>query len=584
MPSPQNELILHGIGVSPGIARGAVVFGTDVFDEPERETISADEVERELAIFDTSLAVTKGQIEALQAQITEQAGTEHAAIFDAHILMLEDRVLLDEVRNRIRQTPEKAEGAFYGVMCRYIEGLRKIDDEYLRERSIDIEDVARRVVRNITGAGHGITHDQPHILVAHELTPSAAASMDRTKVLGLITEAGSYTSHAAILARSMGVPAVVGLHHAANRFHPGQDVLVDGYQGLVAIHPSEETIAEYEITRRHKSELARHLAAMRDASAVTQDGRPVILSANIEFEYEMKDVELSGAEGVGLYRTEFFYLNRRDLPSELEQAENYARVAEKAGAQGVILRTLDVGGDKLHHLHVGTEENNPFLGWRGIRVSLTELELFKTQLRAILRASTRGRLRIIFPMVSGLQELRAALEVLQECRDELTAEDVPFDPHLEVGCMIEVPSAAIIADVLAREVDFFSIGTNDLIQYTIAVDRGNDRVAELYQPCHPAIIRLMRDVAATAKKASIWTGVCGEMAGDVWLTPLLVGLGFEELSVATIHLPHIKYAIRKLRADTCEKMVADLLSLGDAEKIYERVREMALEFYPELLA
>ncbi|MBP7950037.1 MAG: phosphoenolpyruvate--protein phosphotransferase [Verrucomicrobiales bacterium] len=593
-PAPSNllpgahsdtELRFVGLGVSPGIARGPLLLGEDVFEKPDLQEIPADSVSGELLRFDEALALTREQIRGLQIQVEAEIGSKDAEIFDAHLLMLEDRTVLDEVRQRIRNRPQQAEGAFYGVMSRYIENLRKIDDDYLRERTLDFEDVARRVVRNLMGKTHGAAHDRPHILLVHELTPSAAASMDRSKVLGLITEAGSHTSHGAIIARSMGIPAVVGLHDITTRFHSGADCLVDGYQGIFILQPSEDTVAEYEVTRRQKSALARHLGEMRDAPAITRDGRSVILSANIEFQSEMPQVTAAGAEGVGLYRTEFFYLNRRDLPGELEQAENYSRVAAAAGPQGVIIRTLDIGGDKLHHhMHRGIEESNPFLGWRGIRVSLTEQDLFKTQLRAALRASQHGRVRLMFPMISGLEELREARRVLAECQQELSAEGIPFDPAVEVGCMIEIPSAAVIADALAREVDFFSIGTNDLIQYTIAVDRGNERVADLYQPCHPAILRLMKSVADASRAAGIWTGVCGEMAGDISLTPLLIGLGFEELSVASVQLPMVKYAIRKLEAAACDQALAEVLRLTDAERIYERIREVSLEYYPELFA
>jgi phosphoenolpyruvate-protein phosphotransferase (PTS system enzyme I) len=583
MATPK-EIRLVGLGVSPGIARGPLVLGEDVFEAPHVESIPAEQIEAELNRFEEGLETTRQQLEALRTQIDQELGAEHAAIFDAHLLMLEDQAILEEVRRRIRSTPETSEGAFYAVMSRYVAMLRKIKDDYLRERTLDIEDVARRVVRNLTGKEHMAAHDRPHILLVHELTPSAAASMDRTKVLGLVTEAGSHTSHGAILARSMGIPAVVGLHDVCNRLHTGEDGLVDGYEGIFVLNPSEDTISNYERTRRQKDALDRHLAEMRDEPAVTSDGTQIILSANIEFESEMKQVHAVGAQGVGLYRTEFFYLNRQDFPSEQEQADNYARVAAQAGPQGVIIRTLDIGGDKLHPMHSGMEESNPFLGWRGIRVSLSEHALFKTQLRAILRASTAGKLRIMFPMISGLAELRSARQVLEDCELELLAERVPFDRKIEVGCMIEVPSAAIMADALAREVDFFSIGTNDLIQYTIAVDRGNERVADLYQPCHPALVRLMKSVAEAARHQGIWTGVCGEMASDIKLTPLLVGLGMEELSVAPVQLPSVKHAIRKLDAAYCTRMVEECLKLGDGEKIYDRVRETALQFYPELLA
>ena len=580
----KKEMRLVGLGVSPGIARGPLLLGEDVFEAPEISEISPTEIDAELAHLDAGLALTRTQLQALQQQIEAEVGTEHAAIFDAHLLMLEDQSLLDEVRQRIRTTPETADGAFYSVMHRYVTKLRQIKDDYLRERTLDIEDVARRVSRNLSGQDHLTAHDRPHILVVHELTPSIAGSVDRKNVLGLVTEAGSHTSHGAILARSMGIPTVVGLHEICNRLHTGADGLVDGYQGLFILNPSEETLSAYEITRRQKNALDHHLAAMRDEPAETRDGHRIILSANIEFAHEMPQVLQAGAQGVGLYRTEFFYLNRKEFPTEQEQAENYATVAAAAGPQGVIIRTLDIGGDKLHPLHDGITESNPFLGWRGIRVSLSESTLFKTQLRAILRASTAGKLRIMFPMISGLAELRAARRTLEDCEMELLSERIPFDRKIEIGCMIEVPSAAVMADSLAREVDFFSIGTNDLIQYTIAVDRGNERVAHLYQPCHPALVRLIKSITTAAHQQGIWTGVCGEMAGDIRLTPLLIGLGLEELSVAPVQIPSVKYAIRKLDAAHCHDMVNSCLQHGDTDRIAQRVHDTAMQFYPELLA
>lgn len=579
-----EEKRMAGLGVSPGIARGPLLLGEDVFDLPLVIKIAEPEVAAELSALEMALDVTCQQLELLRGQIEQHPGSDQAAIFDAHLMMLHDEAILDQTRRRIRSTPEQAAGAYYSVMNRYVESLRNTKDEYLRERSLDIEDVARRVVRNLTGRAHLAVHDQPHILVVHELSTSIAGSVDRTKVLGIITEAGSNTSHGAILARSMGIPTVVALHDICKVLHTGQDALVDGYEGEFILNPSEETLAEYETTRRKKSALDQHLAAMRDEPSITNDGRPITLSSNIEFFDEMEHVRAVGSQGVGLYRTEFFYLNRAEFPSEKEQADNYACVAKASGTHGVIIRTLDIGGDKLSQIHDGHSESNPFLGWRGIRVSLSEHALFKTQLRAILRASVAGKVRIMFPMISGIGELRAARKILEDCQAELDAEGIPFDRTIEIGCMIEVPSAAIMADSLAREVDFFSIGTNDLIQYTIAVDRGNERVSGLYEPCHPALVKLIQTVTEAAKHRGIWTGVCGEMAGNIVLTPLLIGLGIDELSVAPVQLPSIKYAIRKCTAQTCKELVKDCLKLDDGEKIYALTRALALEFYPELLA
>lgn len=576
--------MLVGLGVSPGIARAPVRLSTDVFEKPEFEAVEPHEVEKEIARFREAVETTRRQLAELRERVANEIGTEDAGIFDAHLLMLEDRSMLEETQARIRRNPQKAEGAFYGVMTRYIDTLRNTGDEYLRERVVDIEDVARRVVRNLRGMHLEQAPSEPHILLAPELTPGDTAMMDRKSVMGFATEGGSHTSHSAIMARSLAIPAVVGLPGITSRFHTGQDALLDGYRGLLIINPSEETLKNYEVTVRQKAALERHLREMIDLPAVTTDGMEVVVSANIEFESEMNTVREWGAQGVGLYRTEFFYLNRRTLPTEEEQTGNYTRVAQAAGPAGVIIRTLDIGGDKLHLLHEGLQESNPFLGWRGIRVSLSRRSIFKTQLRAILRASAEGKVRVMFPMISSLEELRDAREVLAECQRELRAEGVPFDERIETGAMIEVPSAALTADILAPEVDFFSIGTNDLIQYTIAVDRGNERVASLYQPCHPAILRLLHHVSNAAQTAGIWTGVCGEVAGDILLTPLLVGMGFTELSMATVQLPLVKYAIRKLSAAACRDLVAEVLMLGDAQQIHQRSREMAVEYYGELLA
>jgi phosphoenolpyruvate-protein phosphotransferase (PTS system enzyme I) len=582
MAQPGEEIVLVGIGVSPGIARGPVHLSNDVFEIPEIEAIPPDDIEPEILRLKNALETTRHQIEALRERIASELGSTDADIFDAHLLMLEDRSVLDQAYSRIRKQQQKAEGAFYGVMSHYVETLKKIGDEYLRERTVDIEDVARRVVRNLRGTQTDQAPAEPHVLFSNELTPSVTAMLDRATVLGFATEGGSHTSHSTIMARSMGIPAIVGLPEITTRFHTGQDALLDGYGGLLIINPSEETLAAYAVTRRKKAALESHLREMVDLPAETLDGKRIILAANIEFENETADVNAWGADGIGLYRTEFFFLNRPTLPSEDEQAENYARIAASAGPEGVIIRTLDIGGDKLHVLHDTISEANPFLGWRGIRVSLKRRKLFKSQLRAILRASAVGRVRVMFPMISGLEELREARAILHECQGELRSEGTVFDETMEIGAMIEVPSAALTAHALAREVDFFSIGTNDLIQYTLAVDRGNEMVADLYQPCHPAILTLLKNISDAARQAGIWTGVCGEMAGDILLTPLMVGLGFNELSMSTPQLPMVKYAIRKLPSARCTELVEEALTMGEAAKIRTRCREIALQYYGEL--
>lgn len=581
---PHEEIVLVGIGVSPGIAHGPVCLSDAIFETPEKEPAPGCDVPYELARLRHAIEQTKRELTRLRDRVAEEAGTDDAFIFDAHLLMLEDEALIEEVESRIQSDPQRAEGAFYGVMSRYMDAMGRMDDVYLRERAADIDDIARRVVRIMRGDADAAVQEHPHILLARDISPSEAAAMDRKRVLGFASETGSHTSHSTIMARSMAIPAIVGLPDITERFRNGEDALLDGYRGILIVNPSDETVANYERIRRRKAALNRHLHEMIDLPAVTPDGQSVILSANIEFEHEVPGLREHGAMGVGLYRTEYFYLNRPGFPTEDEQADNYSRVAAAAGPQGVIIRTLDIGGDKLHDLHDGLQESNPFLGWRGIRVSLTRPDLFKTQLRAILRASAAGKVRVLFPMISCLEEIREARAILEECREELLREGRPFDRSMETGAMIEIPGAALIADALAAEVDFFSIGTNDLIQYTLAVDRGNEMVARLYQPCHPGILRLLQNVTQAARRAGIWTGVCGEMAGDILLTPLLVGFGFEELSMSAVQLPQVKFAIRKLPAEWCRQLVTQSLACGDAAHIAELCRTAGIEFFPELVA
>jgi phosphotransferase system enzyme I (PtsI) len=461
--------------------------------------------------------------------------------------------------------------------------MRRFDDAYLRERVSDLDDVTRRVLANMRGVTAPAAPQAPYVLVAHDLAPSETLEMDRDQVLGFATEAGSQTSHTAILARSLGMPAVVGLHDLHSHVHAGDTVLLDGGAGVLIVNPWDETIRIHEASRRRRDRIDSQLHALREAEAITRDGHRVIVGANIELSDEIEGVMRHGAEGVGLYRTEMHFLDRKELPDEEEQAAHYSAVAKRAGELGVIIRTLDVGGDKLAAGDDWSAEENPFLGWRGIRRSLQQPEVFKEQLRAILRASAHGRVGVMYPLVSGIEEVRQANLLLQECEAELRARGVPFHPHIDRGAMIEVPSAAVMADELAREVDFFSVGTNDLIQYTIAVDRVNERVSDLYQPCHPAILRLLQTVVEEGRAAGIRVGLCGEMAGDIVLMPLLVGLGFHELSVGASQLPRVKHAIRTLDAGECRSLVARLRTFQHHAEIRGRCREMARSYYGELL-
>lgn len=583
---PSPEIRFKGIPVSRGIARGPIFVRGGSFEEPDTYDLEDSQIEAELERFEAGLVKTREQIHELQQSISHDVRGIDASIFDAHLLVLEDRSVLNEVVRSLREQKVNIESIFYRIMNRYMESLRKIDDPYLRERVVDIEDVTKRVVNNLTStsscAAAERTAHQAHVLLAHDLTPSDTASMDRELVRGFATEVGSYTSHTAIIARSLNLPAVVGLQNLTHNLHTGQEILLDGYKGLVILDPTAATIAEYEEFEREQQRLAKQLGEIVDSPSVTRDGRAITLSANIEFEHEASIVRKKGAHGVGLYRTEFLYLNSPHLPTEEHQVRVYTRVVKAVAPHGVIIRTMDVGGDKLPAELRGVEEQNPFLGWRGIRVSLERPDVFKTQLRAILRASAFGEIGVMFPLISSLDEVRQAKVMVREAKAELASSGIPFDDRIQIGAMIEVPSAALTADHIASEVDFFSIGSNDLIQYTLAVDRVNERVAELYQPAHPAIVRLLKTIIDAAHAGKIWAGICGEIAADITLTPLLIGLGVDELSVGPYQVPLVKQAIRSLDTATCEALVAEVLGMPDAASIFARCREVAREHYPEL--
>jgi len=581
---PGKERIFQGMGVAAGIAEGKVLIHLLEEETIPFRDLSEDELDAEVARFETALLATRREIIELQERLSERAVAVDAGIFDAHLLVLEDPSLIDEVIKGIRKERHNAEFVFHGVSHKFIKTLSAIDDPYLRERAVDIEDVSRRIIRNLLGkSAHRITgHDRDHIIVADELTPSDTAMLNRDNVAGFVTEKGSKTSHAAIMARSLGIPAIAGLEGICSELENGSVVLLDGYSGKIYLNPNPSTLAAYQELAAEKEHINEGLEKLRESESSTLDGHHITLAANIELPEELDDVAACGAEGIGLYRTEFLYFNRPSPPDEEEQYMVYRQAAERLAPHAVIIRTLDIGGDKpTECLDLGHEEN-PFLGCRAIRFCLNNPAIFKTQLRAILRAGVHGNLRMMFPMISGYEELLHAKALLKEALEELKGKCVPHQSDMELGIMIEVPSAAIMADMLAREVKFFSIGTNDLLQYLMAVDRGNERIAHLHDPSNPAVVRVLKNVVDAAHAAGIWVGVCGELAGDIEYTPLLLGLGVDELSASAALVPRVKKAIRSLDLAACQEVVAHALSGERAAEIYARSTGLARIRYGDL--
>lgn len=583
--SSNGEQRFQGLGVSPGLARGRIFAVRPDEEATPDYAITEAEIPGEVARFEAALLVTRAQIVEMQARIAEAIGAKDASIFDAHLLVVEDRTLIDEVLRTLHLRMRNIETVFQMVADRYASLLDQMDDPYLRERALDIHDVTRRVLMNLVGKQSPSLSeiDYPHILLASNLTPSDTALLNRELVLGFATDAGSRTSHTAIMARSLNIPAIVALHDVSSKLESGAEVLLDGFHGLLVLNPSEQTLGEYQELERRKQRIEAGLVTLRETASNTIDGHHVVLSANIELPDDIPMVKRSGAEGIGLYRTEFFYLNKRDFPDEEEQYAAYRHVASEILPHGIIIRTLDLGGDKfLDRLNIPAEMN-PFLGWRAIRFCLEREDIFKVQLRAILRASALGNVRMMYPLISGIEEVRKANTILAACKAELRSEGKAYDEHMEVGVMIEVPSAALCAGHLAREVDFFSIGTNDLIQYSIAVDRVNERIAHLYEPTHPAILRLIKMVVEAAHQHGIWAGVCGEMASEVALTPLLLGLGVDELSAGAALVPRVKRAVQSLEMSTCRRLAEEALEMDTPGAILARCEMIARQYYPELL-
>jgi len=562
-------MTLKGIPAAPGIAMGKALF----FDSEDlmvpRRPITEDQISYELLRLEEALIKTRHQIIGIQKRLGKELGQEHAEILNAHLLVLEDQSLREEIINGLKGQLLNVEAIFHDILSRHLKAFAKTEDEYLRERTADIDDVRKRVLRNLLGKeSQSLARLQPPVvLVARDLSPSETAQMHKRHVLAFVTDIGGRTSHTAIMAKSLEIPAVVGLEVATKRIRKGAFVIVDGLRGEVVVDPDPATIKRYELEQRRNQEVNRQLLHLKDLPAETLDHHTVVLSANIELPDEVASVIAHGANGIGLFRTEFLYLNRQDFPSEEEQYEAYSMVAQQVAPHPIIIRTMDLGGDKfLSPLQVPSEMN-PFMGWRAIRFSLARTDIFRSQLRAILRASVQGNLKLMYPMISGLEELRRANEILHEVQQELTREGVPFHQDMEVGAMIEVPSAAMICDLLAPEVDFFSIGTNDLIQYSLAVDRVNEKIAYLYEPTHPAILRLIKQIIDVGHAAKLWVGMCGEMAGEPPLSLLLLGMGLDEFSTSPVQLPIVKQVIRSVEHSFARSVVEQTLKLKTGKEV-----------------
>src|SRR5438034_3650039 len=583
--SRSGEKILRGIPVSGGVCRGKIVVLSKAREAMPRYEVAEKERAQEIQRLEQALTKTRQQILEVQRKVSVAMGAKDASIFDAHLLVLEDPTLIDEVTRVIQEQKINAECAFHEVAEKYGATLSSMDDEYLRERAADMRDVAARVLDNLLGRTEEADLrklKEPCVIISYDLASSTTALLDRKLVLGFATDAGSKTSHTAIMARSLQIPAVVGLHDASKQLKPGQYVLLDGYNGLLVVSPTDQTLFEYgQLVRKHVN-LQEKLQDIRDKPAITLDGLRITLSANIEQAADAENVRACGAEGVGLFRTEYLSLNRETLPSEEEQYQAYRQVAVALAPHPVVIRTVDLGGDKFLSPLAMPKELNPFLGWRAIRFCLQERDIFRAQLRAILRAAVEGNIKMMYPMISGLDELHHANALVEQYKDELHTDGMPFNGALEIGAMIEIPSAVLTADSLAKCVKFFSIGTNDLIQYTLAVDRLNERIAHLYEPAHPALVRLIQATVDAGRRNGIWVGVCGEMAGDPALTALLLGLGVDELSVAMSAVPPIKYLIRRLKMSDARALAEFALNCESASEILARSQALARKIAPGL--
>ncbi|KEH92429.1 phosphoenolpyruvate--protein phosphotransferase [Clostridium massiliodielmoense] len=558
--------MIKGIGVCPGIAIAKALILKEEELAIEKKVIT--DIEQEKSKFDNAILKAKSDLEKIHSTVLEELGDDKAQIFQAHLLILNDPELVGPTKEKI-ESGLNAEFAFHEVVSQMIEIFESIEDEYLKERAADVRDVSKRVLTYLLGKEVIDVSVLPEevILVAEDLTPSVTASMDKSMVKGFLTNIGGKTSHTAIMAKTLEIPAVVGLNDITEKVQNGDIIAFNGKTGEIIINPSEKDLNNYREQKTKFENYKKEIKELIGKQSITTDGKIVELAGNIGTPDDVEGLLANDAEGVGLFRTEFLYMNRHEIPSEEEQYESYKKVLESMRNKPVVIRTLDIGGDKeVPYLNL-PKEANPFLGYRAIRLCLDRKELFVTQLRALLKASVHGKLRIMFPMISSLEELLNAKNILNETKEALIKEGIKVSSNIEVGMMIEVPSAAIISDILAKHVDFFSIGTNDLIQYTTAVDRINEKISYLYTPMNPAVLRLIKLVIDNAHKAGIWAGMCGEVAGDERLIPVLLGMGLDEFSMSAISILPARKLISSLSVKETEELSNRVLSLNSAKEI-----------------
>jgi phosphotransferase system enzyme I (PtsI) len=587
MPAAQTRSDIRtykGVGVSPGIAIGRAVIVEKRVAQVYRIPIREEEVESEVRRFNESLDKTREELLDLKQKVSRSMGDEYAQIFEAHAMIVSDASFADKVTQKIEEEQVNAEWALAEVQEELQARFASFEDDYLRERSADVKDVAERVLLNLQGIAHHELSEIDHdvIIIADDLTPSDTVHFNRRPVVGFVTEVGGRTSHTSIIAKSLFMPAVIGVSKLTKIVDNDELVIVDGYEGTVVVNPTPAMIQEYlsRVSRHEEAELK--LLENRDLPATTKDHHKISLLANIELVEELDDAFKVGAEGIGLYRSEFLYIaTSPDLPTEDEHFDIYRKLAESTAPNWCIIRTFDLGGKKLARQIMGSTEDNPVLGLRALRLCMQHRGMFKTQLRALLRASAHGKIKIMFPLVSGVQELRQVKTLVREIQMELDAENIPYNRELQIGIMIEVPSAAVIADLLATEADFFAIGTNDLIQYSLAIDRSNEKVSYLYEPLHPAILRLVKGVIDAGKRAGIPVEMCGEMAADPIYAIVLLGLGLEIFSMNPSSIPVIKNVIRSVRYKDCRRIAELALNKKTAQEIEEFVIESVAMRFPE---